>query len=393
MAGAIDLHTPHRRRQGQPRAACCCRRITAQRRRSPHTALTRAGSGHALPSTLATGYRYAEMGYTACFEPAMLPANARQAHMEMGDTPIARQRRLRDARQRRLPVAAPCCRRSSDFERDQATTSPGRCTPRRRSRVKVVNPGGISAFKFNQRKLDVDEKHVHYGVTPREMILTLARGAARAGRAAPAAHPRQQPRRARQRRDHARRPSRALGRPAAAPDAHPVPQLRHRGRPRSSRPARAQHRRGRQRRPEHLDRRRPDHVRPDRHRLGRHHAPVRNSAKLADPKQVGRSWTSSATPAAASCRSATATRATSTRCSGPSGWRSFLLVRRSLARLPDHRPPQRRAVHQLPAPDPAADGPQLPRRARCSSIHPDARQVLDAADRSRASTRCTRSRS
>ena len=44
--------------------------------------------GHALPSTLVTGYRYAEMGYTACFEPAMLPANARQAHMEMGDMPM-----------------------------------------------------------------------------------------------------------------------------------------------------------------------------------------------------------------------------------------------------------------------------------------------------------------
>ena len=42
--------------------------------------------------------------------------------------------------------------------------------------VKVVNPGGISAFKFNQRKLDLDEKHVYYGVTPRDIILTLARG-------------------------------------------------------------------------------------------------------------------------------------------------------------------------------------------------------------------------
>jgi formylmethanofuran dehydrogenase subunit A len=42
--------------------------------------------------------------------------------------------------------------------------------------VKVVNPGGISAFKFNQRKLDLDEKHVYYGVTPRDIIVTLARG-------------------------------------------------------------------------------------------------------------------------------------------------------------------------------------------------------------------------
>src|SRR3990172_15463 len=36
----------------------------------------------------APGSRAAEMGSPACFEPAMLPANARQAHMEMGDTPM-----------------------------------------------------------------------------------------------------------------------------------------------------------------------------------------------------------------------------------------------------------------------------------------------------------------
>jgi formylmethanofuran dehydrogenase subunit A len=41
--------------------------------------------------------------------------------------------------------------------------------------VKVVNPGGISAFKFNQRSLNVDEAHVHYGVTPREVLATLTR--------------------------------------------------------------------------------------------------------------------------------------------------------------------------------------------------------------------------
>ena len=41
--------------------------------------------------------------------------------------------------------------------------------------VKVVNPGGINAFKFNQRKLDLDEKNSFYGVTPREILLRLAR--------------------------------------------------------------------------------------------------------------------------------------------------------------------------------------------------------------------------
>jgi len=44
--------------------------------------------GVCTPGTLATGYRYAEMGYTAVFEPAMMPSNARHTHLEMGDTPI-----------------------------------------------------------------------------------------------------------------------------------------------------------------------------------------------------------------------------------------------------------------------------------------------------------------
>jgi formylmethanofuran dehydrogenase subunit A len=41
--------------------------------------------------------------------------------------------------------------------------------------IKVVNPGGISAFKFNQRKLDLDERNIHYGLTPRDILKTLVR--------------------------------------------------------------------------------------------------------------------------------------------------------------------------------------------------------------------------
>ena len=39
-----------------------------------------------VPSTLKTGLKYIEMGYTSCFEPALLPMNSRQAHSEMADT-------------------------------------------------------------------------------------------------------------------------------------------------------------------------------------------------------------------------------------------------------------------------------------------------------------------
>ncbi len=133
----------------------------------------RSGCGHAIPATMTTGYRYAEMGYTACFEPAMLPINARQAHMEMGDTPL-------------IDKGAFVMLGSDDFLLRQLATKQDFSAVKdyiawtmhaaQAIAVKVVNPGGISAFKFNQRQLDLDEKHVHYGLTPRQILLNLATG-------------------------------------------------------------------------------------------------------------------------------------------------------------------------------------------------------------------------
>ena len=40
--------------------------------------------------------------------------------------------------------------------------------------VKIVNPGGISAFKFNQRSLDVDQNHNHWQISPRQIVKELA---------------------------------------------------------------------------------------------------------------------------------------------------------------------------------------------------------------------------
>jgi formylmethanofuran dehydrogenase subunit A len=136
------------------------------------TDLTRASSGHAAPGTLATGYRYAEMGYTACFEPAILPVNARQAHMEMGDTPIVDKGGYvmlgSDDFLLRMMAAGEDQRFINDYV--AWTLNATRCIG-----IKVVNPGGISAFKFNQRRLDLDEKHAYYGVTPRDILRVLSR--------------------------------------------------------------------------------------------------------------------------------------------------------------------------------------------------------------------------
>ncbi len=170
MAGAIDPHTHIG--GGKMTIARMMMPEDHLKDEVARTDLTRAGSGHAVPSTMVTGYRYAEMGYTACFEPAMLPANARQAHMEMGDTPMVDKGAFvmlgsDDYFLRQLA-------QKQDFERIKDYVA-WTMHAAQAIAVKVVNPGGISAFKFNQRKLDLDEEHAYYHVTPRQIILTLAR--------------------------------------------------------------------------------------------------------------------------------------------------------------------------------------------------------------------------
>jgi formylmethanofuran dehydrogenase subunit A len=138
--------------------------------------------GTCIPGTLATGYRYAEMGYTAAFEPAMVAGNARHAHMEMGDVPILDHGAYVMLGNDELFLRLLHQNAGTEALRDyvgyvvHATKAMG---------VKVVNPGGISAFKFNQRKLNVDENHVHWNVTPRQIVGSLARALTELGLAHP----------------------------------------------------------------------------------------------------------------------------------------------------------------------------------------------------------------
>ncbi|TPQ29268.1 formylmethanofuran dehydrogenase subunit A [Methylomonas koyamae] len=170
MSGAIDMHT----HIGGGKGNIARTLLPEDHRADPvhRTHLTRSGTGHAMPSSFVTGYRYAEMGYTACFEPAVLPINARQAHMEMGDTPI-------------IDKGGYVMLGSDDFllrmltaKKDQKAVNDYVAWTLNAAKaigVKVVNAGGINAFKFNQRKLELDEQNAHYGVTPRQVLQNLAR--------------------------------------------------------------------------------------------------------------------------------------------------------------------------------------------------------------------------
>ena len=168
MAGAIDMHT----HIGGGKVNIARMMLPEDHRGDPvaHSELCGAGCGHAAPSTLTTGYRYAEMGYTAGFEPALLPVNARQSHLEMGDTPI-------------IDKGGYAMLGSDDFllrmlaaKQDQNAINDYVAWTLHASQaigIKVVNPGGISAFKFNQRFLDLDENNAFYQVTPREVLKVM----------------------------------------------------------------------------------------------------------------------------------------------------------------------------------------------------------------------------
>ena len=170
MAGAIDLHSHIAGGKGN-----IARMLLPEEHRkfqAKRSRLTRSGSGEPTMTSFATGYRYAEMGYTAAFEPAMVPVNARQAHLEMADVPIIDKGAYvmlgNDDFFLRMLAGKADHKAITDYVAWTmgATQALG---------VKVVNPGGISAFKFNHRMLDLDQADSHYGLTPRGILHSLTR--------------------------------------------------------------------------------------------------------------------------------------------------------------------------------------------------------------------------
>ena len=133
--------------------------------------IARSGTGGTVPSTFTTGYRYAGLGYTTVFDAAVAAVSARHSHAELDDTPCVDggifvlmgndEYLLRQ-------IAAGERERARDYAAWLLGSAGGYA-------IKIVNPGGIEAWKSGQRNLSgLDEPLKGREVTARDILETLA---------------------------------------------------------------------------------------------------------------------------------------------------------------------------------------------------------------------------
>ena len=138
------------------------------------TACTRAGCGRSLPTTFLTGYLYSLLGYTTVFEAAVPPLEARHAHEELMDMPLVDKGCFTVMGNNTLVMKVlsdPDSGRRLERLRDLVSWL---LRASRGYAVKVVNPGGVEAWKWNSGAVDLDTQTPPFGVTPRQIITGLA---------------------------------------------------------------------------------------------------------------------------------------------------------------------------------------------------------------------------
>src|SRR5262245_57428562 len=136
-----------------------------------HPPERRAGIGGPTPTTYATGYLYAGMGYTTVVEAAVPVLSAKHTHEELRDTPI---------------VDKACCLlmanneivmdllEAGDVERAKHVVA-WLIWAAKVYGVKAVNPGGVTAWKWGKDAKKLNEPVYGYNhLTPAQIIASLA---------------------------------------------------------------------------------------------------------------------------------------------------------------------------------------------------------------------------
>jgi formylmethanofuran dehydrogenase subunit A len=175
MPGGIDLHC----HIAGPKVNVARKMRPEEKRKKnalARTKLTHSGTMGSTPSTFATGYKYAGMGYTTAFDAAIPPLGARHAHEELEDTPCIDKgfyvlmgnnhyvmQSLKENEPQKLKA----------FIGWLLSAAKGFAP-------KLVNPGGVEVWKSHSsgNVSGLDSLVDHFEVTPRQIISGVAQAAA-----------------------------------------------------------------------------------------------------------------------------------------------------------------------------------------------------------------------
>ena len=170
MPGGIDMHC----HIAGPKVNTARKMIPDDKRKADpvhRTRLTRSGTGGSVPSTFATGYLYAGLGYTTAFDAAVPPLGARHAHEELADTPV-------------IDKGFYVLMGNNHYVMKQlADGEPGLLkayiawllNATKGYTAKLVNPGGVEIWKSGGgNATGIDDTVDHFAVTPRQIIQGVA---------------------------------------------------------------------------------------------------------------------------------------------------------------------------------------------------------------------------
>src|SRR4051794_23314501 len=178
MPGGVDMHA----HIAGPKVNIARKMRPEDKRKAPvvrRTPLTRSGTTGSVPSTFATGYLYAGMGYTTAFDAAIPPLGARHAHEEFHDTPIIDKGffvLMGNNHYALMQVA------KKEPEKLRAFTA-WLLGAAKAYAIKLVNPGGVEVWKEQQggNIQGMDEPIPAFGVTARQILQALAETAMELG--------------------------------------------------------------------------------------------------------------------------------------------------------------------------------------------------------------------
>ncbi len=169
MPGGVDLHS-----HIAGHTLSLARRLLPEERRGdpqPRASRLRSGTGGCVPTTFATGQRYAALGYTTVMDAAVAPLRARQALAELDDTPLLDKGFYILLGNNQLLFELIAAGRSEALRQAVAWW----LNATRAYAVKLVNPGGVALWKRRRRNVtSLDETLDGWPLTPRQIITALA---------------------------------------------------------------------------------------------------------------------------------------------------------------------------------------------------------------------------